>query len=174
MRELPTRQRFTVRSATLRDLDVLVHQRHDMWRDMGVGDKRSLDRADTVYRQWARRHLRSGGFRAWLAQNSEGKIVGGGALWLRPAQPRPGYEREVQPYLLSMYTERASRGQGVASRVVREAVNWTRKNGYPSLRLHASEMGRGVYSNQGFRRGWEMKMEFRQRSRAKGSRRPRT
>lgn len=144
-----------------------------MWRDMGVGDKKSLDRADVVYRQWARQHLRSGDFRAWLAENSEGKILGGGALRLQPVQPRPGYERGVQPYLLSMYTERASRGHGVASRVVREAVNWTRKNGYPSLRLHASEMGRGVYSKLGFKRSWEMKMEFRQQSRAKGSRRPR-
>ncbi len=167
---MPARQRFTVRPATLRDLDVLIHQRRGMWRDMGVGDKRSLDRADMVYRQWARRHLRSGGFRAWLAENSEGKILGGGAVSLQPVQPRPGYERGVQPYLLSMYTERASRGQGVASRIVREAVNWTRKNGYPSLRLHASEMGRGVYSNLGFRRSWEMKMEFRRQTRAKRSR----
>ena len=138
-----------------------------MWRDMGVGDKKLLDRADVVYRQWTRQHLRSGDFRAWLAENSEGKILGGGALRLQPVQPRPGYERGVQPYLLSMYTERASRGQGVASRVVREAVNWTRKNGYPSLRLHASEMGRGVYSKLGFKRSWEMKMEFRQRKKAR-------
>ncbi len=160
---LPTSQRFAIRPATLRDIDVLVHQRRGMWRDMGVGDKRSLDRADILYRQWARKSLRSGEFRAWLAENSEGKILGGGALWLQPVQPRPGYERGVQPYLLSMYTEKASRGKGVASRIVREAVSWTRKKGYPSLRLHASEMGRGVYSNLGFRRSWEMKMEFRQR-----------
>ncbi len=39
---------------------MLVHQRRGMWRDMGVSDKRSLDRADVVYRQWAHRHLRSG------------------------------------------------------------------------------------------------------------------
>ncbi len=160
---MTARQRFTVRPATLRDLDLLVRQRRGMWRDMGVGDKRSLDRADVVYRQWARRNLRSGEFRAWVARNSRGKILGGGAIWLQPVQPRPGYERGVQPYLLSMYTERASRGQGVASRIVREAVNWTRRRGYPSLRLHASEMGRGVYSNLGFKRSWEMKMEFRQR-----------
>ncbi len=166
---MTARQRFTVRPVTLRDVDVLVRQRRGMWRDMGVGDKRSLDRADVVYRQWARRHLRSGEFRAWLARNSEGKTVGGGALWLQPVQPRPGYERGVQPYLLSMYTERASRGQGVASRVVREAVNWTRKNGFPSLRLHASEMGRGVYSNLGFKRSWEMKMEFRQQKKTRRS-----
>lgn len=155
----------------MRDLDVLVHQRRGMWRDMGVGDRRSLDRADVVYRQWAREHLKSGDFRAWLASNSEGKILGGGALSLHPVQPRPGYERGVQPYLLSMYTERAYRGQGVASRIVREAVSWTRKQGYPSIRLHASEMGRRVYSNLGFKRSWEMKMDFRQQSKSRKSRR---
>ncbi len=79
---------------------------------------------------------------------------------MQPVQPRPGYERGVQPYLLSMYTEPAFRGKGVASRIVESAVDWTKKQGYPSLRLHTSEMGRPVYQKLGFKRAWEMKLDF--------------
>ncbi len=79
---------------------------------------------------------------------------------MQPVQPRPGYKRGVQPYLLSMYTEPDFRGRGVASRIVEAAVDWTRAQGYPSVRLHASDMGRRVYQRLGFKRAWEMKLDF--------------
>ena len=66
----------------------------------------------------------------------------------------------VQPYLLSMYTEPDFRRRGVASMVVKEAINWCRKNKYERLMLHASEMGRKVYSQLGFKRTWEMRLDL--------------
>src|SRR5207249_39747 len=108
---------------------------------------------------------------AWLASNSEGKNLRGGGLSLHSLQPRPRYERGGQPSLPSMYTERADPGQRVAPPTGSEAVSLRRKQGYPSIRLHASEMGRRVYSNLGFKRSWEMKMDFRQQSKSRKSRR---
>lgn len=106
-----------------------------MWEDMGVVTKMELDEADPVYRKWARARLKSKGFVAWVVENGDGEIVGGGSVWLRPIQPRPGAKATVQPYLLSMYTERNYRRVGVASCIVKEAVKWSKRNGYPSLLL---------------------------------------
>ncbi len=53
MGSLATSDDIKVRRATLRDLDVLVHQRRAMWEDMGIDDRPALDEADQVYKRWA-------------------------------------------------------------------------------------------------------------------------
>ena len=104
--------------------------------------------------------MKSGTLMGWLAEN-DGKVLGGGCVWLQPVQPRPGYKLMIQPYLLSMYTEPRSRGLGVASGVVEKALEWCRKNRFAQLRLHASEMGRKVYLKHGFERTWEMRRRIK-------------
>ena len=151
------REMFKLRSATTKDLAALVKHRRAMWEDMGVKDGRRLAEADKAYNGWARKRLRNGTLRGWVVENRDGMIVGSGCLWLQPIQPSPNHTEGLQPYLLSMYTMPHYRGKGLASKVVREAVRWTRQNKYASLRLHASEMGRGVYRKLGFKRTWEMR-----------------
>ena len=141
-----------------------------MWEDMGVKDQSALDRADWAYGKWARKRLKDGTLLGWIAEGKGGVVAGGGCLWMQPVQPRPGYAIGIQPYLLSMYTEPGFRGKGVAFLIVEEAANWTRKRGYPSLRLHASGMGRGLYRKLGFQRAWEMKLEFGRQYPRRGTR----
>ncbi len=131
-----------------------------MWMDMGVKDAKELAWADAAYRKWASRGLRDGSLTGWILKGRDGTVVGGGCIWLQPVQPRPGRRQMVQPYLLSMYTVPGFRGRGVASRIVREAARWTRRKGFASLRLHASEMGRPVYRRLGFKRTWEMRLDM--------------
>ena len=147
--------RLWVRPASLRDLDVLVRQRRRMWEDMGVLE--GLDEADRVYRAWARRRLGRTLF-AWVAEARDGRVVGGGCLWLMVVHPRPGFPGGPQPYLLSFYTEPAFRGQGIARRIVRACVRWARERGHPRVTLHASSMGRPVYEALGFVPTGEMKL----------------
>jgi GNAT superfamily N-acetyltransferase len=59
-----------------------------------------------------------------------------------------------------MYTEPGWRGLGLGSRIIGEAVKWTKRNGYTHLRLHASFRGRSLYLQQGFKRTWEMKLKL--------------
>jgi GNAT superfamily N-acetyltransferase len=131
-----------------------------MWRDLGAREQRELDRADKVYARWAKSRMKSGTLIGWIAENG-GKVLGGGCVWLQPVQPRPGYNLMIQPYLLSMYTEPRSRGLGVASGVVKKALEWCRENRFSQLRLHASKMGRKVYLKHGFERTWEMRRRIK-------------
>ncbi len=80
---------------------------------------------------------------------------------MQPTQPHPERRKRKQPYLMSMFTEPSVRGKGVASEIVRAAVEWSRANGYTYVMLHASEMGRGVYERLGFERlVWLMRLKL--------------
>jgi len=153
-RSLP---RLRIRRARLIDLEHLVSQRRTMWAEIGITDRRELDRADREYRSWARNGLRNGTLLGWIVEDEKKQVAGSGCLWLQPIQPRPGIRTSFQPYLLSMYTEPSFRGKGVASKIVDEAKRWSKKKGFPQLVLHASKMGRRVYRGRGFKRSWEMR-----------------
>lgn len=156
----PPADGLRVRRATLRDLDTLVHQRREMWIALGIKDSARLDKADRDYRRWTQTRMRNRQLIGWMVEDKHGRIAGGGCVWLHPIQPSPRWGSTLQPYLLSMYTEPEFRRRGVASMVVREAIEWSRKQGYGRLALHASEMGRGVYKKFGFTRGWEMRINL--------------
>jgi GNAT superfamily N-acetyltransferase len=154
-------QRFLVRKATSRDLELLVRHRRGMWIDLGIREKAVLDEADRAYWKWAKSALRNRSLVGWVAETRDGLEVGSGCIWLRAAQPRPNLKKHVQPYLLSMYTEPRFRRKGVASLIVREAIKWCKKNGHSRLALHASRQGRGLYTKFGFSRTWEMRLNLR-------------
>jgi GNAT superfamily N-acetyltransferase len=78
-----------------------------------------------------------------------------------PSQPRPVLlGRGEVPYILSMYTEPEFRRRGVASRLVREMVRWSKARGYGRVLLHASRYGRPVYERLGFEPSSEMRREL--------------
>lgn len=123
-----------------------------------------MERADRRFRRWARPRLKNGTLIGFIAEAPDGRVLGSGAVWLQPVHPRPWWTQEVSPYLMAMYTRKDARGHGVASAIVRAALEWTRAQGYPRLVLHASEMGRSVYARLGFERSWEMRYLFHDRA----------
>ena len=163
MRRSVAESKLSVRKAGLRDLDDLVIQRREMWKALGIRNNELHAKGDRVYKRWARARLKNNELIAWVVKSSDGRVAGGGCVWLQSVQPRPHRESMVQPYLLSMYTEPAFRRRGVASMVVKEAIDWCRRNKYERLMLHSSEMGRKVYSNLGFKRTWEMRLDLAQK-----------
>ena len=157
-------QRFLVRKAIPRDLEVLVRHRRGMWIDLGIREKAVLDEANRVYRKWVKSAFKIGSFVGWVAETRDGLEVGSGCIWLRAAQPRPNLKKQVQPYLLSMYTEPRFRRNGVASLVVKEAIKWCKKNRYSRLALHASQKGRGLYRKFGYSRTSEMRLNLQRKT----------
>jgi len=152
--------RYTIRLATPRDLDALVRHRRGMWEDIGGYEARQLDAHDRLYRRWAREKMRTGKFIAWVASH-RGEVVASGSVWLQPTQPHPKVRLGPVPYLLSMYTDPEHRGKGLATRIVLEATQWAKREGYARMTLHASDMGRGVYRRLGWERTCEMRVRLR-------------
>ena len=153
-----------IRKATLRDLELLVAHRRGMWFDMGYKNKAELDAADRVYRRWAKSRLKTGELVGFIVESAD-QIAGSGCLWLQPRLPVPGFAGGFQPYLLSMYTEHAFRGKGVATKIVKESIRWAKAKGFLRMTLHASDMGRSIYEKLGFKQTWEMKLELKPKKR---------
>jgi GNAT superfamily N-acetyltransferase len=152
--------RTVVRVAKLSDLDLLVRHRRLMWAAIADIPARELDAADRVYRRWARSRMKSGRLAAFIV-DAHGEPVASGCVWLMEVQPRPAREGTKAAYLLSMFTEPAHRGEGHATRIVREAIRWSRVRGVPVILLHASPFGERVYTRLGFARTAEMRRDLR-------------
>jgi GNAT superfamily N-acetyltransferase len=135
----------------------MVHQRHAMFVDMGPATREELADLDRAYARFVRREMKARRLSCYLAETREGKIVSGGAIWLRDTPPRVNFPGGRIPYLMSFYTEPAYRGKGLATLIVKEAMKWGREKGYPWMMLHATAAGRGVYE----RLGWEPTTEMR-------------
>jgi GNAT superfamily N-acetyltransferase len=145
-----------VRLATTKDLDLLVRHRRLMWEAIREFPTRELDRADPVYRRWARGRMKSNRLAGFIV-DIDNVPVASGCVWLMPMQPRPGQGGTTAAYLLSMFTEPDHRGRGHATRIVREAIRWARSRGVSIVTLHASESGESVYRRLGFEWTREMR-----------------
>jgi GNAT superfamily N-acetyltransferase len=152
--------RTRLRRATLSDLDLLVRHRRGMWEEILDASPQAMDAADRAYRRWARPRLKAREMVGFIVETERGEPVASGCIWLMPSQPRPLWKGTVSPYLMSMYTEPAYRGQGHATRITREAIRWSRKRGYTTLLLHASELGKAIYLREGFVEGNEMRLRL--------------
>jgi GNAT superfamily N-acetyltransferase len=166
----PKSSTLIIRPAHRSELDTLVLHRRRMWTDIRRWNPGDLDRADPAYRRWVRREMGAHRFFGFVVESLEGRIVGSGAVWLQPAQPRPGrLSRSHLPYILSMYTLPAFRGRGVATRLVEAMVQWARKRGYARVTLHASRLGHPIYQRLGFEDSNEMRLALRGRHAPSGS-----
>jgi GNAT superfamily N-acetyltransferase len=153
--------KFTIRRATLDDLDLLVIQRHKMLQEIQPRKTNELKKTDSMYRKWLRYMFRKRRIVCFLAINQLQKAVGGGCVWIRDAPPSPWTGSRLRvPYLMSMYTEPNCRGLGIASAIVKCAMAWCKKMKYNRMTLHASEAGRTVYRKLGWTRTWEMRVEL--------------
>lgn len=81
-------------------------------------------------------------------------------MGLRDVQPFPGFKGGKVPYLMSIYTSPSQRGKGVATRLTRHAVAWSRAHGFGSTTLHTSRMGRLLYRSLGWNDSSEMELDL--------------
>ncbi|MCA1810830.1 MAG: GNAT family N-acetyltransferase [Halobacteriales archaeon] len=149
----------TVRPATAADLPTLVLHRRRMWEDMGTLKPGAADPTEPLYAAWAERLLREGRLAAWVVEGPGGPVASG-CVYLQEVHPRPGHPGPWCPYLLSMFTEPAARGKGLARAIVREAVAWSRAHGATRVALHASDEGRSLYEGLGFAASPEMRLDL--------------
>ncbi len=148
--------KIRIRKATLRDLPLLVRHRRGMWEAIGPFSKKALDDGDAVYRRWLGKRLRAGGAAAFVAETAGRVPVGSGAVFLRDIDPFPGGPR-TSPHIISMFTEEAYRGRGIASAIVTKLEDWCRSEGYLVVTLTPTRAEPPLYLRAGFERTWLMK-----------------
>jgi len=131
-----------------------------MFRDMREIPEPRLLRYGPVFERWFRREVRREKLTGLLVETESGEVVAGALLWLQPRTPSPRFPQQEVPYIMSVYTEPAHRGRGLASRVVRALVASARRQGYPRVELHATERAQSLYARLGFRPTNQMRVTF--------------
>ena len=112
---------------------------------------------DAAYVVILRYEIPAGSMRVWVIEDT-GQIAASGALKFTDWLPRPDGSRRGLVYVHSVYTEPAYRRQGLARRILTAMIDDCRANGWPRISLHASEMGRALYEDLGFKPTNEMRL----------------
>lgn len=153
---------FLLRFATVNDIPVLVRHRRRMFEDMdalkGVtSDRAGFEAMDAAYAVILRYEIPAGSTRAWVIEDA-GQIVASGALKFVDWLPRPDGRQRGLVYVHSVYTEPEYRRQGLARRILQAMIDYCRENGWLRISLHASELGRGLYEELGFKPTNELRL----------------
>ncbi len=150
--------KFEISRAKIEDIDILVAHRLGMFADMYPKLTMEIQASEEETRQWLLEKLSNGSLVGFIVRTENGQAAGSGCLWIKKEQLNPTHPRLEAPYLLSMYTEKDFRRQGVATLIVKTAITWSREHGYDRISLHASEMGKQLYNAFGFEPTNEMKL----------------
>lgn len=136
---------------------MLARHRAEMYKDMGELAAALYDPLVRAARAYFSTAIPEGRYVGWVAELRErpGGIVGGAGLQLRELLPRPHGTGErllhgPQALILNVFTEQPWRRQGVAARLMEEALRWASARGIESIVLHASAEGRLLYERLGF------------------------
>ncbi len=151
---------ITIRTARAEDAPTILHHRRSMFRNMGEGTPDELERMAAVTGAWLAQTLADGSYRGWLAEDGSSRVIGGGGVLLCPwpASPKDPWLRRA--IILNVYTEPEFRRRGLARRIIVTILEWLKEQGFPSVSLHASDEGRALYEQLGFKATNEMRLRF--------------
>ena len=148
-----------LRPATVADLGVILHQRREMFREMGGDYQRQLDAFESASQRYFQSALQDGSYIGLLGESS-GKVIAGGGVVIASWPGSPLNFSPQRAWILNIYVEPAYRRQGHARTIAEALIQWCRENGFQSVALHASEYGRSLYEKLGFRPTNEMRLKL--------------
>jgi len=152
---------YTLREATVGDVQAVAQHRVAMFRDMGVLPEAEADALAASSAAFLARVIPSGDYRGWIAER-DGEVIAGAGVVLRPLLPRPGHlDGGVEAYVLNVYTEPAHRRRGIARALMEAVLAWCRSEQVARVTLHASDEGRPLYLTLGFAGTNEMLCDLR-------------
>jgi GNAT superfamily N-acetyltransferase len=147
-----------IRTANLHDLKHIVHHRRAMFEEMGFRDPTVLDQVEQSSQEYFGEALRTGAYKAWLAEDPSGRVVAGGGIVIANWPGHPGENLAKRAWILNMYTEPEARRRGVAKQLLEVLLHWCRTSGFRTVSLHASAAGRPLYEAAGFQSTNEMRL----------------
>jgi GNAT superfamily N-acetyltransferase len=153
-------ERFTIRQASLADVDAIAEHRTRMFDEMGQVPPDTFETLRAKSRERLRGFLERGEYVGWLAMPRQHPeiIAGGAGVQLREVLPHPlprgnqwnGVAEGRHAIILNVFTEPDWRHQGIALLLLERIIQWARAERLDRLVLHASEAGRPLYERLGF------------------------
>jgi GNAT superfamily N-acetyltransferase len=149
---------FTVRRASVDDVATIVAHRRAMFQEMRSADADVLDDMAARFGPWVEEKIAAGEYLGWFAVAEDGSIAAGAGLWLMDWPPHVVGRGQWRGNILNVYTEKPFRRRGLARHLVEVAMTWCREHDVDTVVLHASDAGRPMYEEMGFRETNEMRI----------------
>ena len=144
------RKVISIRMVEEEDIPVMTAHRLNYLKEMqGEKPPEYLARLERELMAFFRRHIREGSFFALVAE-SEGEIVGYGAMVLRSIPGDLNQPSYLEGDILNMYTLPAARRKGVGKLILEALVSEARSRGLSKIGLHTSKDGEHLYRSFGF------------------------
>jgi GNAT superfamily N-acetyltransferase len=157
---MPLPDGFTLRRASIADLDTLVSHRREMFRDMGYNDEAAMDSMSARLQVWLCDRMNAGEYHAWLIDAPDGSVAAGAGVWLMDWIPHMIGKGARRANILNVYTAERFRRRGLARHLMQAALDWCREIQIDTVILHASPAGRSLYESLGFESTNEMRLRF--------------
>lgn len=147
---------FHVTLGSADDLDLILEHWLSMWKDVHPERETDLESQREFAKKWFTYKFLNSQLALFISGNSEGDIAGSGSVLIREDWLRPSTRLLFYPYILSLYTAPEFRRMGVASKLVKSMLAWSREKGYDRVELHSSLEGRKLLVGFGFKNTSEM------------------
>lgn len=131
-----------------------------MWWDMGRRDEPALALMEQAAREYFPAALAEGSYCGFLAVGANGEVIGGAGIVISAWPGVLGQRQPKRAMILNMYVEREHRRRGIARELMKTMIAWCRENQFSSVGLHASDEGRPLYEQLGFKPTNEMSLEL--------------
>ena len=151
---------MNIREANVKDLEILLRHRRMMWWDMGRRDEAALGLMEEAAREYFAAAVPDGTYRGFLVMTAHNDIAGGAGIVLSAWPGTLGQRSPRRAMILNMYVEREYRRRGIARALMVKMISWCRENGFRNVGLHASDEGRPLYEQLGFKPTNEMRLEL--------------
>jgi GNAT superfamily N-acetyltransferase len=149
---------YSIRQATIADIDTIVRHRREMFFDMGHRDTAVLDERVKSFRPWLTEKMSKEEYWGWVAIAENGSIAAGAGVWLMNWPPGLHTSEPWRGNILNVYTEHDHRRRGLARTLVTVARDWCETQGIHVVILHSSNEGRPLYESMGFQPTNEMRV----------------
>jgi GNAT superfamily N-acetyltransferase len=143
---------FTIRRATVNDVETLVELRHAMQVEMEHSQAAaSADDIVDKMRDYFAQQLTGNHFAAFFAE-AGGEVIGTGGVVVFDVPPSPPNPSGAEGYVMNMYTVPDWRGRGVAHAIVDALIRHAYGEGARRMWLRTSDAGERVYERFGFQK----------------------
>lgn len=146
-----------IRRAQQADIPTLLEMRELMLIELGSDDPVRLADLRQLSTEWMLPAMAEGRAFGWIAER-EGCVQGGVSVTLFSTQPQYRSPGGRIASIYGLYVMPNARGEGIATRLVSEAIAAMKAEGIDLVTLHAAEKARPIYERIGFATSPEMRL----------------
>lgn len=147
---------YRIRLATPEDAQVLAEMRRRMFLDMGKPDNENIRNVIRAFVPWIADAIRNQRYLGWVVSAPNGDLVSNAGLMLIEWPPNTRDLNPIRGYVMNVWTHPDHRRRGLAKRLMEEILAEARRRKIKVTALHASDDGRALYEQFGYRQSREM------------------